>query len=300
MLYETYRPQDRATVGLATREQLAAARRAPEGLAVFIGSSGSFNYGHWLVDDLPRLGAVHALRRRSPEAPITVIVTAQDPIIDYIRLQSIELALEEAGPYRVEILRRDEALRLPALHLATPVTVHPALKSPDALRWMSRRLRHRTIPDRLKAAASRTVDALGTGRLPRLRRRLFVERSPVRSRPLRNADAVFAGLAALGFERLDGDAMPFKRQVATFADAEIVVGSAGAAMTNTLFCRPGTPVVYLGPEGWVETFFWDLATVMGHRYHALYGPSEAGGDPFVSPYAVDVDRLSRMLGRLLR
>jgi hypothetical protein len=42
-------------------------------------------------------------------------------------------------------------------------------------------------------------------------------------------------------------------------------------MTNTLFCRPATTLIYLAPAGWIEPFYWDLSVVRGHYYRVLFG-----------------------------
>jgi len=59
--------------------------------------------------------------------------------------------------------------------------------------------------------------------------------------------------------------------MALFAGAEIVVGIMGAAMCNTIACKPGTRLLYLAPEDWVEPFYWDMAAVLSHDYTAIAG-----------------------------
>jgi hypothetical protein len=44
----------------------------------------------------------------------------------------------------------------------------------------------------------------------------------------------------------------------------------GAGMCNTLFSSAGTKLFYIGPEGWLEPFFWTLANSLGHEYHVFY------------------------------
>jgi capsular polysaccharide biosynthesis protein len=62
-------------------------------------------------------------------------------------------------------------------------------------------------------------------------------------RGLVNEEELIAALERLGFVAIEPDLMPFAEQVATFNNARVVVGLGGAAMFNTVFCRPGTRVV---------------------------------------------------------
>jgi hypothetical protein len=297
VVFETFRLQDHGTLKLVAPEDLAPWRHldAP-GPALFLGSSGSFNYGHWIVDDLSRQAAFAALRRRHPGATLNVVVAAFNDVIDEIRRQSIALLLEGGGPYAVHFAAPGETLAFAHLYYATPTTQHPVSKSPRALRDLAGELRRRTREERLRLAGERVVADLKRRRLPRLGRRLFVGRAAIRSRAIVGEAALAASLDDLGFERIDTEAMPFARQIAHFAEAAVVVGPMGAAMTGTIACRPGTTVLHLAPEGWNDPFFWDLATVLGHRFAALYGPVEGPDDAF----RVDPARFRRLLARATR
>lgn len=295
IVYETHRPQDRATLPLSSADTLRAAPRC-EGAGevyLFLGSSGSFNYGHWLVDDLPRSAAVAHLRRLYPGQRIVVVLASQDVLIDPVRQQTIDFVLHGESDVRVMFAPQAAALRFENLFVATPITVHPNIKSPDALHWLRRRL-----SDQSRAEVDPIVAKTGRWVWPRSapsRRRLFVMRNPARGRGLTNADAVFRALKRFGFELINVEAMNFASQVATFSNAGIIVGTMGGGMANTLVCPAGTAVIHLAPEGWAEPFFWDLAAVMEHRYHAVYGPSE--GTTYTSPFHVDVATVVALVAR---
>ena len=295
VVFETHRLQDFGTLKVVPEAALSPRTRleAP-GPKLFLGSSGSFNYGHWIVDDLSRQAAFAALRRRHPGETIGVVLASFNAVIDEIRRQSLALLLAGEGPHAVHFAAPGENLHFEALYYATPTTQHPVSKSPDALRALAARLRRRTRGERLRLARERLVADLKGRRLPRLvGRRLFVGRGGTRSRTLLDEPALAASLADLGFERIDTEFMPFARQIAQFAEAAIVVGPMGAAMTGTIACRPGTTVLHLAPVGWNDPFFWDLATVLGHRFAALYGPAAGPADAF----RIEPDRLRRLLAR---
>ena len=299
ILYETHRPIDRPTLAPVTADVLANGPvTAIGGLALYLGSAGSFNYGHWIVDDLSRQAAFSSLRVLHPRAPITVVVDAFEPKVDAIRRQSLDLILGLEQGFEIRFVPRGETVAFEDLHYASPTTQHPLLKSPEALRGLAALLRRRTRGERLALARRRLGDDLAGGRLPRLRRRLYVERRAGRSRPLVNEAEVAALLAEHGFEGIDPETLTFASQVARFAEAGIVVGPMGAAMTTSVVCAPGTHVVHLAHEGWTDPFFWDLACVMGHRFSAVYGRAEGPGTLY-RPYAIDLDALRRRLRAVL-
>ncbi len=101
-------------------------------------------------------------------------------------------------------------------------------------------------------------------------RRLFVYRRS-HSRHMLNEDAVWECLAPLGFERIEPGQAAHPEQL--FSEAEAVVGVHGAAMTNLLFCRPGTRVLELLPSDHSYPCYVSMAHHAGLRYDALICPS---------------------------
>jgi hypothetical protein len=296
VLHETYRLADRPVVALAAQAELAgAATPGFRGLQIYLGSSGSFNFGHWIVEDLSRHAALTALRARHPGRTITIVVDGFDWVIDEIRRQSLRLVLGEAQGFEIRFVDRRQSLAFDDLYYPSPTTVHPILKSPEALRGLSELLRRRTRGARLRLGRTRLASALRAGGLPRLGRRLYVMRRQVRTRALVNEPEVADVLARFGFEAVDLETMTFARQMAQFAEAELVIGTMGAAMTGTIACRPGTRVIHLAPEGWTDPFFWDLAAILGHRFGAVFGTPDGPDGDIQRPFRIDPGRLRRYL-----
>ena len=101
-------------------------------------------------------------------------------------------------------------------------------------------------------------------------RRLFVYRRS-HSRLLLNEDEVWALLFPLGFERVEPAQVANAEQV--FSEAEAVVGVHGAALTNLLFCKPGTKVLELLPSDHSYPCYISMAHHAGLHYDALICPS---------------------------
>jgi hypothetical protein len=250
IVYETFRPNDRPALPAIDRGEIARADRARfadrDWATLFVGSAGSSNYGHWLVDDLPRLKGFEGVTRHAGR-PVRVAIPGFGGAIDAVRIESIRLLLGES--VHIDLVDPNVPQHIPDLYYVTPVTQHPLQKSPAAL--------DRAARDVLARLAQ-------AGSLPNGPLQLF-----------------------------------FAEQVQLFAGAQVVIGQMGAAMTNTLFCRPTTTVIHLAPTGWIEPFYWDLAAVRGHHYRVIYGDvSDAGVAPHLSGFTVDPAAVEAALAAL--
>ncbi len=288
VLFETYRPQERHVVPGPGPDFLRVDETIEgEGPVLLLNSAGSFNYGHWLIDDLPRLRALALLRARHPGVPVTVALVSYFPHIDAARRHSIRLLSGSGSGVSIRFLDRDTTYRFARLHHATPCSLPSTGKSPHALRYLTGQVQARTRLPRALFALRRLT---GRGR------RLFVDRHPGRGRGLANRDAVLGGLRGLGFEVFDPELTSVRQQVVRFSAAEIVVGIAGAGMTNTVFCRPGTPVIHLVPEGWEDRFYGEIATACGQDYAAVFGPRIPSDAPeYLRDFAIDPEPLREAL-----
>ena len=279
-LYETARVNDRHAIERASEAELAAADRqiyADRGWHCFyLGSAGSSNYGHWLVDDLPRLKAAASLMHNGGK-PLRIVIPGFGSAVDQVRIDSIRKLLH--APVHVDLMHPRQAHYFPQVFYATPVSDHPVAKSPLAIDYAARE-----VLAGIYAGGCVARDGQET--------KIFVRRARGESRALRNEGELLPRLVERGFVPIDTHAMTFAEQVHVFAQATHVVGIMGAAMTNTLFCRPHTRLLYLAPRGWIEPFYLDLAVVRGHGYRILYGePHEIEAAPFASSFSVEVEHV---------
>ena len=123
---------------------------------------------------------------------------------------------------------------------------------------------------------ARAVRTLSEGIVPAMHGKIFVRRR-ARSRPLLNEDFVERTLRGRGFTVVEPGTLPFHDQIALFKGAKVVVGALGAALTNIVFCTPGTTVVALTAGSFPDTFFWFLAQHLDLDYAEVRCPDI---DPF--------------------
>lgn len=194
---------------------------------------GIKNYGHCLTDILPRTCwalplvqdarlAVHA------EAPAALLA-----------------AFERSGIATAGCLRPgDEAMAVDELWFTDLWNRHPLAHSPRIFAFLRGLLERCSEQGRLPAAR---------------RRKLYVGRGDASTRRLTNEAAVARHLARRGFEEVRCGGMSLEEQIASFAAATEIVAIAGAALTNLVFCAPGTRVTMLAPATMNAGYFWDLA-----------------------------------------
>ena len=101
-------------------------------------------------------------------------------------------------------------------------------------------------------------------------RRLYIPRK-TGTRKIANEPELYPLLEEYGFELYNLDEEPNQPQV--FHEAAIIVAPHGAALTNLVFCQPGTKVLELMSLGHLRSYFFALCQVSGLEHHYLVGPT---------------------------
>jgi capsular polysaccharide biosynthesis protein len=229
---------------------------------------GGPNYYHWLIDHLPRL----LLARRYGMVdgwPVLV----NDDLAPFQR-ETLDL-LGIAPSHRVPVAAH-EAVRASAVCVPTMLTWNTAV--------------HPLVRTLLQEALPPSTAASG--------RRIYLSRQDGPNRRLVNEDALCALLDRFGFERLLPSGMSLQQQIDACAGADIVVAVHGAALANTLFCRPGTDVVEIFTPAHQPTFFIMMSHVAGLPHHmvpaALVDPRPDMA-PLHHDWEVDVAAMEQVL-----
>lgn len=233
-------------------------RRLP-GRAVTLASDwASVNYGHFILDLLPRLAILERLGIDVREFDHVICDGPSDFCLSL---------LEQLGVDRGRMVRPQARVAFKPDVLVAP-TFPGARRSvqPWAVDFLRRRLPQE----------------------PQQARRLYIVRH--RRKPTNEA-ALIDILRPYGFEvyKPEQDA---QRQARTFAEAEAVVGAEGSAMANLMFCRPGTQVLELLGTDHVMPYYFMVAMAGGLSYACLVGESTGrrSSNSFgPSPYNFHVD-----------
>jgi capsular polysaccharide biosynthesis protein len=123
-------------------------------------------------------------------------------------------------------------------------------------------------------------------------KRLLIERKGP-TRKIENFDQVQQFLAHHGFETIVLEGMSIVEQILLFQNAEFVIGTHGAGLTNLLFCEPGTKVIEFMPSVEMRPFFWLISDKL-NLTHAVQFCAAAGDDGFQANLNVDLEKLEAL------
>ena len=74
--------------------------------------------------------------------------------------------------------------------------------------------------------------------------RVFISRKNIKRRSY-NEDEIKEELSSYGFVAVSPEELSFEEQVALFNNADYIVASSGAALTNLIFCKPGAKILII-------------------------------------------------------
>jgi capsular polysaccharide biosynthesis protein len=205
----------------------------------------SDNYCHWLLQNVPRLDLLR--RGFGFDADRILVRETHRPMIEALTLLGIPTERMHITP------RGSPVLRCEVLRAATSPLVRDF-----GVSWTAEFLQELYLPE---PPAERT-------------RRLYVQRG-VANRATLNDEEVRALLEPAGFETMAMDGRSVAEQAELFAGAEVVVSPHGAALANTVFCRPGTTVIELLGRNTVRTCFARLAWRRELDYEMVLGTEPA-------------------------
>lgn len=227
--------------------------------------SAANNYYHTLIDNLPRLLALHHPRLQDTEIQLLISRPLQD---------AEQYFLHKVLPPNVRLVMVERHL----LHLPDTLVL-PSFLSRQMSGFLPRAwldfFRPRVLPNRER----------------KKNQRIYISRRQSRvGRCIVNESELVAMLSTFGFKTVDLESLPIAAQIELFFDAELVVGAHGAGLTNLLFAE-GATVIELHPASRVMPHFYFLCLALGHNYRFLCGNGAGRNDNF----AVDIEAIRNHL-----
>ena len=236
---------------------------------VHVFKRGAGNYGHLLVDILPKFVHLAALGVRRCDVLLPDEAREHRGIVAFAASAcGVEVEWVACPPGSI--------VEVADLLWVGPVSTHDRRKSPTLLALRERLLAR--VP--VQAGPER----------------LFVTRRPDAKRPIAGLAAVEAMVERRGFTVVEPGSLSFVDQLALFRGAKSVVGPLGAALSNTLAMEPGGQVGMFDP-GLIDCFYWDLACLGGQRFTWMFtrdvGHFERAG--LFAPWTLEPDLAGRAL-----
>ncbi len=207
------------------------------GTTAVIATTLGSGYGHWLLDELPRLLSL------LPGAAETLVAHASQPFA------RSALALWGASSTVIDAQRgahfQCDQLVVPSL---PGTVVFPTQRALDLIHAFVAPLHTATSP---------------------FGERLYLTREGARRRRVANESELWSVLQADGFERIRTEDLTWPEQINAFRHAKVIVAPHGAGLANLVFCRPGTRVVELFNRAYVHGCFWRLAALQDLDYRPI-------------------------------
>lgn len=252
--------------------------RSVEGQAALMKQTWDANYGHWIVDTLPRIS--HYLSGFDFAGSRVLVNGSTSPGIQLMQAESLELF----GVSAEQLLPIDwQTTLVENLIYATPSSIPPLIKSPRSIEILS------TLADRLDGASVERFASWD---------RIYLTRNSYPRRRLINEDILLPFVEQAGYRVVVPESLSFADQVALFSRATHVVGNMGAAFSNLAFSPPGVRVLVLATQHMAHDYFYDLVCHKGGEYYGLQGvagePSATAG--IGSDFTIDKDAFLSVFG----
>lgn len=237
-------------------------------------SNGSFNYYHFVTEDLARL----------------IFLASKDLLVP----DNYVLVSECGKAFQRELFNIVGVTPLPVSALSMPVTLGDIVYVPQP-RYRSSMIGPSTVRlvrdffrDRMSAAA------------PPTRRLYFSRRNALRRRIVNERD-VEQLLVGFGFEIICGDEISVAEQLKLCLEASIIVGPHGAALTNCIVAPPSSILLELHSPHKKPRNFYNIAHIAGLRgYHCLVGDDAEGStEGEHRDFRVSIRKLQRVLELIL-
>ena len=214
--------------------------------SMLAGLGAVHNYGHWLIDALPR---IHLLKK-----------SGLFDKVDWFLVPNYEHdfqkdSLRRLGIDAAKIIRGDKQLHIQA----DLIIASTAPRGIDSIMpvWPCQFLRDTFL----------TQQTLQSHYPPLI----YITRKDSKIRNVADEDQVIALLKGYGFVPFTLSRLHFIQKVKLFASAQVIVSAAGAAMTNLIFCKKGTKVLELFGKGFVHAESYDKANKVGLDYNYILG-----------------------------
>lgn len=215
--------------------------RKVEGTVLLFGSSpGAHCYYHWMVDLLPKFGILNK-------------VGIDLASIDHFLVKELNGSFQSGTMERFGIdkskfikTERDKFLQCERL-------IHVELDNCVNMKM------NRFVPLWLKHAFPVPIDDGD-------RIKLYISRPEGVRRGVSNEDELKPILEEFGYTVVVMEGMSIEDQVQLLARADVLISPHGGALTNMVFCKPGTKVCELYSRH-VYPYYYGLAQMCGHEYH---------------------------------
>lgn len=224
--------------------------KIPQQDTVFSLVSGHKNYFHWVTECLTRIEGLEYYQAQTGNKPTLIVDTNPTQW----QIESLKLL-----GYEVDNCLRWNWSKLKVKQLVVSSFRRERIISPETCKWLRDRILE-NLPD------SDSTQSLSP--------KVYISRPKTAGRRVANEDEVLAALMPLGFVAYTLENLSFADQVRLFSQAEIIIATHGAALTNILFAQNLSVIEIFGSFG--ESYYFLLAKALGFQYGCLQSSDRIG------------------------
>lgn len=233
------------------------------------------NYGHWIVDTLPRM--LNLARFVLPGTAKYVLNGNRSPAMKKVFSDSLGIL----GVSDEQLVWTDHRpVHFDELVYATPMSIPPLIKSPLSIRNLE------SMTDMVPESVRSRFEGM---------QKIYLSRNRYPRRKLLNEEELLPTIKSQGYSVIYPEELSFLEQIALFSQATHVVGNMGAAFSNLAFSPQSVKVLVLATELMLHDYFYDLVCHKGGRYVALQGVSADKSDGIGSDFEVDATMFRSIL-----
>jgi capsular polysaccharide biosynthesis protein len=224
---------------------------------------GEQNYGHWLIECLPKINYLNQL-----DDGFGVLVPNVSSQMNLVIDTSLKLS---GAPADLMILKMDksEIKRFQKLVIIDGLTNHGTYMAPQVVQFNNR------LRDSVKGAGLKKV--------------LLLRDSP--HRRISNIENLSTALKKFGFSIITPGKLNLKEQISVLKDADSVVGVMGAEMTNIVYANQNANILNIAPASMPDTFFHFISVHKNHLYNEFRCETESQDQNRNSSMTVDIDKI---------
>jgi hypothetical protein len=104
--------------------------------------------------------------------------------------------------------------------------------------------------------------------------KIYISRNRAKARRIDNETDLMVKLSNLGFTCLNLEDYTFTEQIAIAHSADIIISPHGSGLTNIVFCQPGTTVIEIFSDTFINTCYRNICQHTQLNYHYYLEPAQ--------------------------
>lgn len=247
-------------------------------LSLVQGASAINNYGHWMMDIIPKLLIIETKQNLNNFDSIYLPNINKKFQKDTLKFFNINFS---------KIINGSEIRHIFAEKITIPQ--HPY--------WVTNKYQMETVanvdPNIVKLVRKKFLKKIETNNF----KKIFIDRSDSNffHNQIENYKEVWEILDKKNFTRLKLTNLSFKEQMSYFNNAEVIVGGHGAGLCNSMFCKPGTMLIELANTINKCNMFRNISTINNMQHHKIESLKEPPKNRMKPDILVDTSKLEFLL-----